>query len=117
VVLHEQVDSPFFEDPSLLSDDIVLSGGWFQNNKYQPISTFVGIPNYAYVIFCFILFVLLIIFGCGYVKFSSYLKSDCQIYIQHSHIILFRKMTCFGLRDHHQAVITNSKNKLQYSTN
>jgi len=68
VVLHEQVNSPFFEDPSLLSDDIVLFGGWFQNNNYQPISTFVRLSNYA--IFHFFLFVLLIIFGCGYVKCS-----------------------------------------------
>ena len=66
VVLHEQVNSPFFEDQSLLSDDIVLFGGWFQNNNYQPIGTFVRLPNNA--VFRFILFVLLIIFGFGYLK-------------------------------------------------
>lgn len=63
MVLHEQVISPFFEDPSLLSDDIMLFGGWFQNNNYQPTGTFVGLPNYA--VFHFILLVLLIIFGWG----------------------------------------------------
>ena len=68
MVLHEQVNSPFFEDPSLLSDDIVFFVGWFQNSNNQPVGTFVGLLNYT--VFHFILFVLLIIFGCGYVKSS-----------------------------------------------
>jgi hypothetical protein len=99
VVRHEQVNSPFFEDPSLLSDDTVLFGGWFQNDNYQPISTCMGLPNYA--VSRFILFVLLIIFGCGYVICSYYLKTNYQIPVKHNQVMSFRKMTCFGLRDHH----------------
>jgi len=35
------------------------------------------------------------------------LKTDCYFSIKHNFAVLFRKMTCFSLSDHRQAIITN----------